>query len=1235
MHWLFPDAKSKVSSDTLDPLPDLSQSTLPAHGKSRKTFSYRQLVLLPCEALVCSLVLAGQTQAACAPAGRILPSNTSVTCSGTDTVGSRAGTGTTNVTITVENNASVTRNQGDSERVLSVYSNSQITNNGSLSSNGNTAMGISGRSSGNTLINNGAITSSGRFGIGLSIENGDSSTAVNNGTISTAGGSAYGLEIVTGSGNSATNNGTITTSGQDADGFHIRGTGNEAINNGEINLVGLESDGMDSVGSGHRLVNTGTITTNPPLAANQDSDGMTVEGDNNTLVNSGTVTVTGLDSNAFDIEGNDNQATNSGTLTALGPNGAAIYIDGADNSVTNSGRAEAQGVTGAAALIDSVAGENNSIVNTVGGALSSQRSIAVLGFAGNETVDNAGSIISDAGPAIDLGTGNDRLLMRGGAIEGAGAVVVSLGAGDDTTVVLGGVIAGAVDQGDGADRFSISAGSVTGAVQQGNGIDDFVMSGGQIQSLAQGDGRDTFLMTGGTIVGAFEDGDVATMTGGTIGRVDMKLDNNIFDMSGGSILGNLVTGFGTDTITISDGSIGGNISVSGGDDSITVSGGVIAGEIRASTGNDEFNWLNGGQIQSAVLMGDGDDRARLVGLDEGLLSLTPSLDGGLGNDQLIFDNTTSANAARYIGWESVSLSNASQLDLSGNFFLGDSVSETGAMSIDDSSVLSVGQGHIRAYTAGRQVSLDNAGTIDMTGGSTRADDSLTVHGNYIGSNGRLLLQAALGDDNSASDKLVVSRGAISGNTQLGVTNLRGLGGLTRNNGIEVVQAINGTVSSSNAFALSGSVSAGAYEYYLFKGGVTAGTENNWYLRSSVVAVVPPPTPPEPPVTPPIIPVDPIPVTPPVVDPDEPPVEPPTSQPVAPMEPPAPPPGQGPAATSPVPGVTTPPVPNAVPGAEPIPLYRQEVPVYSVVIPSAQVMSMAALGTFHDRQGEQSLLTETGTVGAGWGRVYGSDFNRSWSGTVSPSFDGSLKGFQVGHDLYAAETSAGLYQRFGLFIGQSRLNGDVKGFAEGFENRESGRVKLDGDNVGAYWTLSAPTGWYVDLVAMGTRLDGNSRSDRGVQLDTKGHALALSAEAGYPFAITDNWVIEPQVQVIHQHVDLDSRNDGISHVSFDSQDYWTGRLGARLKGRYLVGDTPLEPYLRANAWRTFGGSDTVTYNHADRIKSEHNSSSADIGAGVVAQLSSTVSVYLSMDYSSNLDANELEGISGNLGVRMSW
>lgn len=830
------------------------------------------------------------------------------------------------------------------------------------------------------------------------------------------------------------------------------------------------------------------------------------------------------------------------------------------------------------------------------------------------------------------GPGDDSFVCDSGSSAGG---LTDLAGNNRLTVSGTGTISGAVVSGPGQDDIQMLNGNILGPVQQGAGADNFVMKGGRILSLAQGDGIDTFFMTDGVIEKEFVDGDIARQTGGIIGRVDMKLDDNVYEMSGGEILGNLVTGFGKDRIDISgESKVGGNISTSGGDDSITVSGGVINGEIRASVGNDTFSWLGGGQINSLVLMGDGDDTALLRGLSESLLANTPSVDGGLGNDQLTFAATTSGTAARFIGWETASLTDNSRLDLAGVFFLGDSGSHTGTFNIDRSSTLALAQASIRSYTAGQLATLNNAGTIDMTGDNS-ATSVLTVHGNYRGNNGQLRLQTVLGDENSATDKLVVSDGSISGHTQLSVSNLGGLGGLTQNNGIEVVQARNGAVSSTDAFSLKSSVSGGAYEYLLFKGGTNANTENSWFLRSSVVAVQPPAVPPAPPTPPVVVPVPPIPATPPVVDSDEPSVEPPTAKPQPPIEPPAPPPTQVAAATSPQSAASNPVLPSAVAGAAPIALYRLEVPVYSVNIPAARVMTLQALGTFHERQGEQSLLTETGAVPAGWGRAYGSDFNTSWSGTVAPSFDGTVKGYQVGHDLYAAETRGGQTQRLGLFIGQSRLRGDVKGFAMGWQNHRSGRVKLDGDNFGAYWTLTDPTGWYIDLVAMGTRLDGDNKSDRGVKMDTKGHALALSAEAGYPFRLSEHWEMEPQAQVIGQKIDLDSQHDGISKVSFDSQEYWTGRLGARLKGRYLVSNTPVEPYLRANVWHTFGGSDTVTFDEVDRIKSDHKSSTADIGVGVVAQVSSAFSVYMEGKYGTQLDDNNFEGISGNIGVRARW
>lgn len=1263
--------------------------------------SFRQISLLSGAALVGAIALAPeQANAACTPAGRSLPSNTSVACTGTDTEGSRASTGTTDVTITVETGATVTRNQGDAQRVLSVYSNSRITNDGSVSSNGNSAAGMAARSGGNTLTNNGAITTSGPYGIGLYIEDGDGNTAVNNGTvtttgqggygfdiesgngnsatnngtISTTGGSGYGFGIDAGSGNSATNNGTILTSGQDADGFHILGTGNEAINNGEIHLYGIESDGMDAIGSGHRLVNTGTITTNPPPAANQDSDGMAVDGNNNTLVNSGTVTVNGLDSNAFDIEGSDNEATNSNTLTALGPNGAAIYINGTGNSVTNSGLAEAQGATGNAALIDSVAGETNTLVNTATGTLTSRQAIAVLGLAGNDTVDNAGSIISGSGPAVDLGAGNDRLTMRSGSLEGAGAVVVDLGAGDDTMTVLGGVVMGAVDQGDGVDSFVISGGSVTGNVQQGSGRDDFRMTGGVIQSLNQGDNLDTFFMSGGRIVDAFEDGDYAVMTGGRIGRVNLKLDDNTFDMSGGTIDKNLVAGFGNDTIILSDGTIGGNISVSGGADRVTVTGGTVGGEVRMSVGEDTFTWDGGGIIYGMVDLGGDDDVAKLSNLTDANMGATPQITGGLGTDALAFDNVKTGNVARFDSWETVDLTNDSQLVFDGTLTLGDAGTQTGTLSIDAASIAFGGgeNGAVAAFDSAQLANVVNAGRIDLLNGGGGAGDTFTVHGNYVGQGGEVLLNTVLGDDSSISDKLVIDGGTASGTTGLAVFNAGGAGGRTTQDGIMVVEAMGGATTDSGAFALNNRVAAGAYEYYLFKGGVSDNTHENWYLRSTLVTppAAPPPkpapapdplAPPEtaevPPQEPVVVPPPPpseIPPVPlptegsPATDPDDstPPVEvdapepeaPPAPPPAEPADPPPPPPPppETPAPV-PVPGeAVTPPTQGATPViADAVPLYRIEVPAYSALAPVASYMAFSTLGTFHERRGEQILLEGAGGyLPATWGRVFGQDTKMQWSGTVDPGFDGNLFGFQAGQDLFGRESDSGHVDRFGLFVGYTHMDGDIKGQALGWNNLAVGDLDFSGISFGGYWTHIGPGGWYLDGVLMGTWFDGNVSSKSGEGIGIDGNAVTVSLEGGYPLVLSDRWTLEPQGQIIWNHLSLADQRDSFSTVSFNGDDAVRGRLGLRLQGKYAFGGGTLQPYLKANVWRDFPADQTVRFD-ADPIVTEIGGTSLEIGGGIVADLTKNLSLFATAGYTTNLGGEKTRAWEGNLGLNVKW
>ena len=501
---------------------------------------------------------------------------------------------------------------------------------------------------------------------------------------------------------------------------------------------------------------------------------------------------------------------------------------------------------------------------------------------------------------VAFGPGQDALLMQSGTLGGA----VSMGAGADNVLIGNGQML-SLAQGDGPDTLEITGGTLTGAVTQGSGLDSFIIRGGQILSLSQGDGLDTFLMTGGTIVGAFEDGDIARMSGGTVGRVDMKLDNNLFELSGGRINGNLVAGFGNDTIAVSEGSIGGSISVSGGTDQVTVSGGDIGSNVLLSFGDDRFSWRDAGLIHGAISLGPGNDTALLSNLTETQLASPSLVYGDAGIDTLTFDNSTSASGTRYSYWETINLSNGSVLDLPDRLSLADDSAPlgSGTLNIDRTSTLGATTGSVGPIVTDQTVTVNNAGSIDLTRSGAQAVDRLTIVGNYVGNDARLNLQSVLAGDDADSDRLVVAQGTLSGSTAVTVSNLNGQGALTAANGITLVEATQGAVSTDGAFTLANDLSVGAYQYYLFKGGVTAGSENSWFLRSSVVApepVTPPTVPPvvEPPVTeppvlePPVVeppvseppPVEPPIITPPEVNPEEPFVPPPAAQP----EPPVPP-----------------------------------------------------------------------------------------------------------------------------------------------------------------------------------------------------------------------------------------------------------------------------------------------------------------------------------------------------------
>ncbi|MET8524061.1 autotransporter outer membrane beta-barrel domain-containing protein, partial [Nocardioides sp. NPDC004968] len=487
----------------------------------------------------------------------------------------------------------------------------------------------------------------------------------------------------------------------------------------------------------------------------------------------------------------------------------------------------------------------------------------------------------------------------------------------------------------------------------------------------------------------------------------------------------------------------------------------------------------------------------------------------------------------------------------------------------------------------------NAGLVSM--GTGTAPGTVLTTPNYLGNGGTIAINTVLGGDNSPSDRLVINGGGTaSGTSGLQVTNVGGPGDLTLGNGIPVVVTTNGGTTVPGAFGLSGPVASGPYDYLLFRGGVTPGNENDFFLRN-----VAGPVDPEPPL-------------------------PGTPGPIPPTTPGPTPPGVTPPGVIP-PGVTAP--------GTPVPLFRPEAALYTLLPGVARQLGLATLGTFHERQGDQAMLLGSGALPGAWGRVFGRHAEESRSGPLSPEMKGNIGGFQAGQDLFGWDNN-GHRDRLGLFIGFASADVDARGFAIAQQRALVGKLKMDATSLGAYWTHIGPSGWYVDAVLLTSWFDGDPRSTRGIGMSADGTGLTGSLEAGYPIQIGAGLSLEPQAQLIWQSVSFGTERDRFSAVRFSPDDALTGRIGARLTGDWVMGGMTLKPYLLANVWRTFSGSDTTTFN-VTPITTGFGSTSLELGGGVAAQVTPNVGVFAAASYTSNLGGDDRRGIKGNLGLRVTW
>src|SRR5262249_703859 len=227
---------------------------------------------------------------------------------------------------------------------------------------------------------------------------------------------------------------------------------------------------------------------------------------------------------------------------------------------------------------------------------------------------------------------------------------------------------------------------------------------------------------------------------------------------------------------------------------------------------------------------------------------------------------------------------------------------------------------------------------------------------------------------------------------------------------------------------------------------------------------------------------------------------------------------------------------------------------------------------------------------------GGSYNQSWNGDVSPAFNGSIVGVQVGFPVLGLEHASGEKDRAGLFFGYATTTGNVTGFADGIQGAPVGALTINSYSVGAYWTHFWPAGGYLDGVLMHSWLTDNTNSVGNVSTANSGSLLTASLELGYPIPIAQNWAIEPQAQFIFQHWSEYLIRDSFSQISAVPSNVFAGRFGARLVGNLVTDKAILKPFALVNLWHDFGGQDQVAFD-ATLISTSQNVTAIEVGGGV--------------------------------------
>ncbi|EKI6289128.1 fibronectin-binding autotransporter adhesin ShdA [Salmonella enterica] len=483
--------------------------------------------------------------------------------------------------------------------------------------------------------------------------------------------------------------------------------------------------------------------------------------------------------------------------------------------------------------------------------------------------------------------------------------------------------------------------------------------------------------------------------------------------------------------------------------------------------------------------------------------------------------------------------------------------------------------------------LINMGTITSGSSASTPGNTLYVDGNYTGNGGSLYLNTVLGDDDSATDKLVIT-GDASGTTDLYIN---GIGdGAQTTNGIEVVDV--GGVSTSDAFVLKNEVNASLYTYRLYWNE----SDNDWYLASKAQSDDDDSGGDD---TPSDGGDDGGNVTPPDDGGDG---------------------GDG--------GDVTPPDH----GGDVAPQYRADIGAYMGNQWMARNLQMQ---TLYDREGSQYRNAD----GSVWARFKaGKAESEAVSGNID--MDSNYSQFQLGGDILAWGNGQ---QSVTVGVMASYINADTDSTgnrgADGSQFTSSGNV--DGYNLGVYatWFADAQThsGAYVDSwYQYGFYNNSVESGDAGSEsYDSTANAVSLETGYRYDIALSNGNTVSltPQAQVVWQNYSADSVKDNYgTRIDGQDGDSWTTRLGLRVDGKLYKGSrTVIQPFAEANWLHT---SDDVSVSFDDAtVKQDLPANRAELKVGLQADIDKQWSVRAQV--AGQTGSNDFGDLNGSLNLRYNW